>query len=74
MSVTVLIEWLAVQALWFSTWSYRQTMPLLPGTGIGIGIGMLPVLQWLTANAAHRLVRAAPTCRVDNRLTPFAKS
>ena len=42
-SVTVLIESLAVQGLWFSTWSYLQAMPLLPGTGIGL----VPVLQWL---------------------------
>ena len=43
-SVTVLIEWLVVQGLWVSTWSYLPTMPLLPGTGIGL----VPVLQWLT--------------------------
>jgi len=43
-SVTVLIELLAVQRLWISTWSYLPTMPLLPGTGIGLA----PVLQWFT--------------------------
>jgi hypothetical protein len=43
-SVTVLIEGLAVQGLWVSTWSYLPAMPLLPSTGIGL----VPVLQWLT--------------------------
>ena len=43
-SVTVLIEWLAVHRLWVSTWSYLPAMPLLPGTGIGLA----PVLQWFT--------------------------
>lgn len=43
-SVTVLIEWLAVHRLWVSTWSYLPTMPLLPGTGVGL----VPVLQWFT--------------------------
>ena len=43
-SVTVLIEWLAVHRLWVSTWSYLPTMLLLPGTGVGLA----PVLQWIT--------------------------
>jgi hypothetical protein len=44
LSVTVLIEWLAAQGRWVSTWSYLPAMPLLPGTGIGL----MPVWQWLT--------------------------
>lgn len=43
MSITVLIEWLATRGLWISHWTYAATMPLLPGTGIGL----LPMLQWL---------------------------
>lgn len=43
-SITMLIEWLATRELWVASWSYLPTMPLLPGTGIGLA----PVLQWTT--------------------------
>ncbi|MBC7939633.1 MAG: hypothetical protein H7Z19_07695 [Chitinophagaceae bacterium] len=43
LSITVLIEWLATRGFWVSKWTYAATMPLLPGTGIGL----VPMLQWL---------------------------
>ena len=43
LSITVLIESLATRGLWVSNWTYAPTMPLLPGTGVGL----MPVLQWL---------------------------
>lgn len=43
LSITVLIEWLATRGLWVSNWTYAETMPLFPGTGVGL----VPMLQWL---------------------------
>ena len=43
LSITVLIEWLATRGLWISNWTYTTAMPLLPG----IGVGLVPMLQWL---------------------------
>ena len=43
LSITVFIEWLATRGLWVSNWTYAPTMPLLPGTGVGL----VPMLQWL---------------------------
>lgn len=43
LSITLLVEWLATRGYWLASWSYSPTMPLLPGTGIGLS----PVLQWL---------------------------
>ena len=39
--ITVIFEWLATGAL--GRWSYADSMPLVPG----IGIGLTPFLQWL---------------------------
>ena len=41
--ITTLIEWLATRGLWISNWTYAATMPLLPGTAVGL----VPMLQWL---------------------------
>lgn len=42
-SITAAIEWLATRAYWISSWNYLPTMPLLPGTDIGL----VPLLQWV---------------------------
>ena len=43
LSITVLIEWLATNGRWVESWTYSTSMPLLPGTGIGLA----PLLQWI---------------------------
>lgn len=43
LSITVLIEWLATHGRWVKSWTYSTSMPLLPGTGIGLA----PLLQWI---------------------------
>ena len=43
LSITVLIEWLATNGRWVKSWAYSTSMPLLPGTGIGLA----PLLQWV---------------------------
>jgi hypothetical protein len=43
LSATAAIEWLATRGYWISSWNYLPTMPLVPGTGIG----MVPLLQWV---------------------------
>ena len=43
LSITVLIEWLATNGRWVKSWAYSTSMPLLPGTGIGL----TPLLQWI---------------------------
>ncbi len=43
LSITVLIEWLATNGRWVKSWAYSTSMPLLPGTGIGLA----PLLQWI---------------------------
>lgn len=42
-SITAAIEWLATRGYWIGNWSYLPTMPLVPGTGIGLA----PLLQWV---------------------------
>ena len=42
-SITAAIEWLATRGYWISSWNYLPTMPLVPGTGIGL----VPLLQWV---------------------------
>lgn len=42
-SITAVIEWLATRGHWVGSWSYLPSMPLLPGTGIGLA----PLLQWV---------------------------
>ena len=42
-SITGAIEWLATRGYWIENWNYLATMPLVPGTGIGLA----PVLQWV---------------------------
>jgi hypothetical protein len=42
-SITAAIEWLATRGSWISNWNYLPTMPLVPGTGIGL----VPLLQWV---------------------------
>ena len=41
--ITAAIEWLATRGQWVQSWNYLPTMPLLPGTGIGLA----PLLQWV---------------------------
>ena len=41
--ITVAIEWLALRGLWLTAWAYSPAMPVMPG----LGIGLVPVLQWL---------------------------
>jgi hypothetical protein len=42
-SVTVLIERLALHDQWFSAWRYSAAMPVIPG----LDVGLVPVLQWV---------------------------
>ena len=42
-SITAAIEWLATRGYWVGNWNYLPTMPLVPGTGIGVA----PLLQWV---------------------------
>jgi len=42
-SITVAIEWLATRGYWIGNWNYLPTMPLVPGTRIGL----TPLLQWV---------------------------
>jgi hypothetical protein len=42
-AVTAVIEWLATNGHWLQTWTYAAGMPVVPG----IGIGVLPLLQWV---------------------------
>ena len=41
--ITAGIEWLATRAHWVQSWTYLPTMPLVPGTGLGLA----PLLQWV---------------------------
>ena len=41
--ITAAIEWLATRGYWISSWNYLPTMPLVPGTGIGL----VPLQQWV---------------------------
>jgi hypothetical protein len=40
--ITAVIERLATNGHWVQTWTYAPAMPVLPG----LGIGVLPLLQW----------------------------
>ena len=42
-SITAAIEVLATRGHWIGQWNYLPTMPLVPGTGIGL----VPLLQWV---------------------------
>ena len=42
-SITAVIEWLATSGHWIGNWNYLPTMPLVPGTRIGLA----PLLQWV---------------------------
>ena len=42
-SITAVIEWLATRGYWMASWNYLPTMPLVPGTDIGL----VPLLQWI---------------------------
>ena len=42
-SITAAIEWLATRGYWIGNWNYLPTMPLVPGTRIGLA----PLLQWV---------------------------
>ena len=42
-STTAAIEWLATGGYWIASWNYQPTMPLVPGTSIGL----VPLLQWV---------------------------
>ena len=42
-SITAAIEWLATRGYWIGNWNYLPTMPLVPGTSIGLA----PLLQWV---------------------------
>ena len=42
-SVTAAIEWFATRGLWVGSWRYQPTMPLVPGTQMGL----VPLLQWV---------------------------
>jgi hypothetical protein len=41
--LTIVIENLATRGLWISSWTYAPSMPIVPGTGVGLA----PLLQWL---------------------------
>ena len=42
--ITAAIEWLATRGWWVQNWTYSPAMPLVPG----IGVGIVPLLQWIT--------------------------
>ena len=42
-AITVVIEWLALSGGWLSGWTYSSLMPIIPG----LGVGLVPVLQWI---------------------------
>ena len=42
-AITVVIEWLALKGGWLSSWTYSSLMPIIPG----LGVGLVPVLQWV---------------------------
>ena len=42
-SITAAIEWLATRGYWIGNWNYLPTMPLVPGSDIGLA----PLLQWV---------------------------
>jgi len=42
-SITAVIEWLALGGRWIGSWTYAPEMPVVPG----VGIGLVPLLQWV---------------------------
>jgi hypothetical protein len=42
-TVTIGIEWLALNDMWIHSWRYSRSMPVFPG----IGVGLSPLLQWI---------------------------
>ena len=42
--ITAAIEWLATHGYWIQSWTYAPAMPVVPG----IGVGIVPLLQWTT--------------------------
>ena len=42
-AITVVIEWLVLTGGWLSGWTYSSLMPIIPG----LGVGLVPVLQWV---------------------------
>jgi hypothetical protein len=61
LSITTVIEWLALRGLWVESWSYSPLMPIVPG----IGIGLAQLLQWtvlplLVVWFVRRQLAAAP--------------
>ena len=42
-AITVVIEWLALNGGWLNGWTYSSLMPIIPG----LGVGLVPVLQWM---------------------------
>ena len=61
--ITACIEWLAVSGYWLVSWTYAPSMPLVPGTRIGL----VPLLQWVVLPlltvwfVRRQLARPAPT-------------
>ena len=41
--ITVVIELLALNGAWVTRWTYSALMPVIPG----VGVGLIPVLQWI---------------------------
>lgn len=41
--LTVVIELLALHGGWLAAWNYSAAMPVVPG----LGVGLVPVLQWV---------------------------
>ncbi len=58
---------LAARGLWAASWTYQPTMPLLPGTGVGL----VPLLQWVVLPlltvwfARRQLAGRVETCARD---------
>jgi hypothetical protein len=70
-SITAGIEWLATRGYWMASWNYLPTMPLVPGTDIGL----VPLLQWivlplLTVWFARRRRDRRLSAPWQRRLTP----
>ena len=42
-AITVVMEWLALNGGWLNGWTYSSLMPIIPG----LGVGLVPVLQWM---------------------------
>ncbi len=59
--ITVVIESLATRGQWFAGWTYGPAMPVIPG----LGVGLVPMLQWFVlppivlALASRRLRRVS---------------